>query len=882
MGQKLSKTLGRGETATVSARVFTQLRRWVKSPVVLLGAFAVLLSTSILVSCGGGEDTSTSDSSVRLAPAAIEAAKAIDMKVLVISATGTQPSYNAVTAILDQIGVPHDRFVLQGPNKTTTPFALSDGLGKGKYQGIILETGDLPYEKTPGYYPSAMTDAQWQMLWQYQRDFGVRTATLYTRPAQTLTDDGVVIDLTYGLTPVSGRNTNNYTDTWVPNVAPPVTAAFTAEGSQVFNYLNSANPVSIVNAYTYFATPAVGANVTPLLQTNVEPGGPFTIASVFTAADGRQNLAITADSNENLTHALLTGYGVVNWVTKGLFMGQRKVYLSAQPDDFFIADTVWNAGSPDPACLNESEANPCPDYRMSGTDYSRLVAWQTELRSRPLTGDIRLEMPFNGYGYNQGYTGDLRNTLLPAVKANPGAFRWINHTWDHTSLNLEDRDDPENVPQSLEQMLNQFQLNDSLAKGLVEPGLSFSLYHKEAMVTPVYSGLENDTFWDAAQRFGFRHLVMDTSRTYDFRPTLGPIPTNTGFYSARDVFMPANPRIFIIPRYPTNLFYNVTTPTEWVSEFNYLYGVTNPYFPPPPGWSSWFGKDLTYPELLDIESDTLVRYMLRFNANSWMFHQANLRAYDKKTNASLLADLLDAITNKYRAMYNLPVVSPSQVEIGQLMQARMAYNEAIAAGLKGRIVLGATGNTIELSNPTAKTVQVPLTGVGFVPEGGQGEMYGSQLLVTLPLAPGATVVLTPPPVVVETDADLGITKQANVTSVRSGGKSTFSLTLTNTGPLAVTNASFSDVLPAGMSKLTKVTVASATAGASASSLVNTGTSLTGLLTLPAGGQLVLRFEVTVTGVKGTSIINSATVSVPTGFTDPVLSNNTATATVTIR
>ena len=50
------------------------------------------------------------------------------------------------------------------------------------------------------------------MLRQYQYDFGVRSATMYTRAA--LTPDsgtGVQLDLTYGLTPVSGRNTNDYT-----------------------------------------------------------------------------------------------------------------------------------------------------------------------------------------------------------------------------------------------------------------------------------------------------------------------------------------------------------------------------------------------------------------------------------------------------------------------------------------------------------------------------------------------------------------------------------------------------------------------------------------------------------------------------------------------
>ena len=68
------------------------------------------------------------------------------MKVLVISAAGTAPSYLATTSILDQIGVPYDRIVLTGANKTALQMVagtLSDGAGNGRYQGVILETGDL-------------------------------------------------------------------------------------------------------------------------------------------------------------------------------------------------------------------------------------------------------------------------------------------------------------------------------------------------------------------------------------------------------------------------------------------------------------------------------------------------------------------------------------------------------------------------------------------------------------------------------------------------------------------------------------------------------------------------------------------------------------------
>ena len=48
--------------------------------------------------------------------------------------------------------------VLKGANATALQMVagtLSDGAGNGKYQGIILETGDLPYEETrmrrPGF-----------------------------------------------------------------------------------------------------------------------------------------------------------------------------------------------------------------------------------------------------------------------------------------------------------------------------------------------------------------------------------------------------------------------------------------------------------------------------------------------------------------------------------------------------------------------------------------------------------------------------------------------------------------------------------------------------------------------------------------------------------
>lgn len=663
--------------------------------------------------------------------------KSVGLKLLVISAEGVAPSYLAILSILDQIGVPYDKIVLKGTNQTALKMVagtLSDGAGNGKYQGIILETGDLA-ALNAGAFPSAMTAAQWDMLRQYQFAYGVRSATMYTRPASTVDVNGAPLDLTYGLTPGTARSTNDYT---IP-ADLPVATTFTPAGAGFFSYLNTSNPVVIRNAYTYFSTPVAGPQTVPLL-TATEGGTTYAIASTYTR-DGWENIAISADGNPELTHTLLLGYGVVNWVTRGVFLGERKVYMSAQPDDVFIPDDLW-----DPASKTTPGNSPTFRHRNDATDYNSLAAWQTGLRTNAQTAAFRLELPFNGVGYNttdSAYLnqGEVTDSLSPAVRLNPDAFRWINHTWDHTSLNSADLSDPGFVTPTVQSITNQLTWNHEVASGVrsgnpntTGPKVTFGLYNKNAFVQPDISGLENPVFWQAAQNFGLRYILMDTSKAYanliPSRSVVGPISPNTGFYSSLDS---SSPKIVIIPRYPTNLFYNVSTPDEWVSEYNYLYAA----LPPSQGGVGYVS---TYQQILDRESEVLVRYMLKYNANSWMFHASNLRDYNGTAagNKSLLSDLLDAVANKYKAMYSLPVLSPSQTEIGQVMEARMAYNAAITGGLKGRIVYSSSV-AIELSNSSGAPVAVPVTGVNV-----GGTTYGGQTISTFPLTAGASTTIAVP------------------------------------------------------------------------------------------------------------------------------------------
>ena len=71
----------------------------------------------------------------------------------------------------------------------------------------------------------------------------------------------------------------------------------------------------------------------------------------------------------------------------------------------------------------------------------------------------------------------------------------------------------------------------------------------------------------------------------------------------------------------------------------------------------------------------LLAYLVKGDANPLMFHQANLRAYDGTH--FLLGDLLDATLAKYRALYTLPVVSPTMEVISDLGERRFWYRSAV-------------------------------------------------------------------------------------------------------------------------------------------------------------------------------------------------------------
>jgi hypothetical protein len=172
----------------------------------------------------------------------------------------------------------------------------------------------------------------------------------------------------------------------------------------------------------------------------------------------------------------------------------------------------------------------------------------------------------------------------------------------------------------------------------------------------------------------------------------------------------------MIPRRPVNLYYNVTTPAQWTGEYNSFY-------------HAYWGRDLTYQEILDKESDVLLQYMLRGEIDPWMFHQSNLRAYDGTH--TLLGDLLDSVITKFTRICVLPIRSPNQVDLGKFMGNRMQY---LAAGVRATVAPQAGTVTLTASRP----VTVPVTGLCRA----TSETYGGQCISEIAVGGGQTVTLS--------------------------------------------------------------------------------------------------------------------------------------------
>ena len=120
------------------------------------------------------------------------------------------------------------------------------------------------------------------------------------------------------------------------------------------------------------------------------------------------------------------------------------------------------------------------------------------------------------------------------------------------------------------------------------------------------------------------------------------------------------------------------------------------------------------------------------------------------------------------------------------------------------------------------------------------------------------------------EADLAITKLDGPMSADPGAPATYTIEATNLGPGAVSGATVTDNVPAGLTGASWTCV-----GANGGTCAASGSgSIDDTVDLPAGASVTYTLSGTI-GPTGTGLGNMATVTAPPGMTDPNLANNTA-------
>ena len=745
----------------------------------------------------------------------------------------SETSYQSITTYLGQIGVPYQAVVLSSitPDSSgnrLSKVTLSDSsTGRGLYQGIVLTDSTFAACKS-----SCLSAADWTTLNTYASQFSVRVASYYTDPAAQ-----------WGLIPAD--NGASYTAT------SPLKVNLTTAGAAVFPYLNSANAIPVagqgtsgIKAYRATATAAANETTTPLLT-----AGSYTVGVTHTTADGREILALTMDNGATLLHSQAFGYGVINWVTKGVFLGSRKVYLNPQIDDLLLGNWIY-APAAHPAC--ESGAT-CPTYFETGPDLQAMANWQAGLQS---------DAQFQGYRGTYAYNGvgttwfDPSDPVFAAIKSLNSQFWWLSHTWDHADLDCYSQTKSGAcVPATLAQSLAE--LNQDIA---IAPTLGITLDHT-SMVTPYNSGLSNPSFMQAAAQVGI-HYIVDPEY---------PASPNTGIVSA------LVPSILLITRMNNDAFYDVSSPLtgvdgSWPDEYNAQYG--------PNGATPTYSKNQTYSQIVgNLSQQFLQTNMITYSPYLLAFHIANTATYDGSH--SLFSDVMDATIGKYKNLFTLPVLSLDLEDIGSLLTSRTNYNSSGVVGVY------TPGVSVVLT--TTNAAAVPVTGICSQASCGT---YGGQIQDSVVMGANSTVTIP-----LTTTAGVSLTSvTVNPSSVIGGTSVTGTITLNGAAPTGGVSVSLSSnnasaTVPASVTVAAGSTTATFTVSTSAvtSSVSATlsasynGASKTAALTITPSASVALSSvavnPVSVTG--GTSATGTVTLSgaAPTGGASVSLSSNNASATV---
>ncbi|KAF1914211.1 hypothetical protein BDU57DRAFT_286325 [Ampelomyces quisqualis] len=520
---------------------------------------------------------------------------------ILIIARDALSAENSAAAGLRGYGISYEILTVPQAGIASLPL-LNSSATHGNYGGIVI-ISEVAYNYDELFY-SALTRGQWQELYAYQSSFGIRMARLdvFPTPDFGVSSNGASLDDE----PVTFTNTSG----------------FSTAG------LKTNVPISIANI---FHNPATITSASMAWEV-ARFGSAGTAAVINQIGDRQQMVWFMPFALDWAPSSNIAQHSWIIWITRGLYVGFRRIYLGTQVDDMFLETPMYR-----PQGRN---------YRCKPEDLDWHVTWQANLNTKlPKGSEFFIEIGHNGNGDIEAaantavgettcspasgieyadqpdgspeykkppgtgvdiwpstpakYTWSLACAEIDGLQnwfaneVNRDAFAHISHTFSHADLTNATYNDASKEIAFNRAWLSQVGLD--AAKRFSTSGI----------IPPAITGLYNADVIQGWMDNGILNVVGDNTR---------PLLRNTNNF-----FWPLNTTVAgngyaglnVMPRWATLIYYNCDLPACTLQE-----------------WIDTSAGRGTFADLMNNSRDTAIRQLFGLHWDAYMFHQANMRVND--------------------------------------------------------------------------------------------------------------------------------------------------------------------------------------------------------------------------------------------------------------
>ncbi|KAK7420392.1 hypothetical protein QQX98_002815 [Neonectria punicea] len=653
-------------------------------------------TTQISSSTGSSVISSSSVTTSSSTTSSSASSATIDSTILVIASD----DYLASSGNLGLLayGIPYENLIIPQAGRDLP--VLNSSSTQGRYGGIIvMDSVSYNYD---GAWRSAVTNAQWDALYAYQTNFNIRMVRINEFPGPK-----------FGVAAVSGGCCGDGVDQLV----------------SISN--NSDFPTANIKTNAGLSTKGlyhVPATITD--PSTTRQVGKFGIATGFTSesvaavinnSNGREQFVwfISWAPDWSQTSSFLQ-HSHIHWLTRGLFLGKRKVHLSCQIDDVQLSTGLYYPAG--------------KEFKLRTADIEGHIDWQNNLNARlPAGSDFWLELAHNGNGdfiaatalkgalgicspesavdYNYPPDTPLEYVKPPGSGTNLCPDNLVEYSWSKTCATLDEFASwfmkPDNINHfaHVSHTFTHLELNnatyadasreihfnqDWMAQMGIDKAARFSA---RGLIPPAITGLHNADVIKAWMDNGIYHVVGDNTRPVlrnansKYWPLISTVASN-GYDG-----------LIIVPRFATTIHYNCDTAECTTRE-----------------WIATSAGSGDYTSLLNQARTDNTRYLLSLMADPYMFHQANMRQVDMDTitigsqtgKMSLVMSWTETIVQEMMRLANWPIQSLKHDDFTQYFLDRKALDDCKPRlsyvfsenGLSIKsVTVTATGNTCSASIP---------------------------------------------------------------------------------------------------------------------------------------------------------------------------------------